>query len=162
MQVTTPPEEIIEIYPYQFNVAEVEAGRRLFVGTIRLDGHDMTEDDVRKKNAVLADIGKWEALMDAVTGFLSEFGMRTPLSTGVSEYSDKRYHTDSSSSQGVYIGLEAEERRRREVHRLAGITVQEVASQLRNVPRWRQLVTASNLIRNDQRNREAEIDRGSH
>ncbi len=148
-------EEFVEIYPYRFNVADVEAGRRVFVGAFRLDGVDVGGTDTQNVKVILEDMGKWEALMDAAANVLEEVGIKLPQTRGLSEYAPKRYIFTprgpnpqwDSTSVGFFVNLEKEERTRRERMKTAPLAAQEIASQLRNVSKWKSVSAALRLLR---------------
>jgi len=120
---------------------------RFKVNTI--SGRDITAEDERTVRDVLNNLGKWESLIRTGLQLFSELGFIHPEPAtlqnyekpfGVELYStateiDRRYGNDS-----VWVGLSltTQERHRREAAHLNPLLqVEEIRSQLSNLPKWK-------------------------
>ncbi len=147
-------EELAEIYPYKFKVVSLDnPPGRIYIGVYRTDNKDIGRDDRLPVKTIFDDMGKWEALTATGAIFLHEVGAINLPPTPLPQYSSKKYtFTDDSQVSrnedkiGYYAGLSSEERKYREATEKPLPTVDEIASQLQNVPKWQSLHKVMNLL----------------
>lgn len=154
---TQQKEEPIELYPYEFTVESIPNEHRPMIGVIRLDNRDLDKSDIERVEGILKDLGNWENLKQAGSILLGELGYES--ATKVSEildHSSTQYSFHPDHKNGEYyellrfwVNLESDERKRREEKKLGSYpTVKEIASKLRNVPKWRSVLQTIEMIRN--------------
>jgi len=151
-------EQLVEVYPYRFKVVTLDyPPGRVYVAAYRADTKDISSEDRPALNAIFGDMGKWEALTGAGIILLAEVGAINPPPTPVPRYSPSKYTLTQDtqvgrfeSRIGYFVGLSSDERNYREASNPQGgstsLTVEEIASQLRNVPKWQSLGKVIGLI----------------
>jgi hypothetical protein len=109
---------------------------------VRLDGADVTSNDVELVKKCLQDMGKWEAVAKGLSDLVGEAGL-SKAAPSIKTFSPDAYkieaHLEEKDVVRGTVSLSKEERWRRNG---SDLSVEEVTQQLVNVDKWRNLQRA--------------------
>ena len=117
--------------------------------TARLGGGDVTNEDEQWVTECMSDLGKWETVKKAFLDLISGVDL-AKNALEIKAYTVKSYNIETKFEEGTVRGsvrLSEEERRLRNAKGEGSISVEEVARQLRNVDKWRNMQRAISSLR---------------
>jgi hypothetical protein len=150
-------EEKIDIEGYRFRNFRLERDDTTVYFTVDItEDRFANENDAQIVSRILDDMGKWESLVKASLHLLSDLRLRQIEPTilqsyekpsGIELYEVGMKKVGESSLEGE-IHIRREERHKREHLKITPIfTVEEVTSQLVNIPKWRAFKKAMLIIK---------------
>ena len=116
---------------------------------IRADGESVTNDDEQRVRECLNDIGKWETVKKAFLDLISGIEL-AKNALEIKAYTVESYNMETKVEEGTVRGsirLSENERHLRDARGEGSITAEEVARQMRNVDKWRNMQRALSSLR---------------
>ena len=117
--------------------------------TVRLDGEGVLNEDEQRVKECMSDIGKWETVKKAFLDLISGVDLAKNV-LEIKAYTVKSYNIETKFEEGTVRGsirLSEEEHHLRDARGEGSISVEEVARQLRNVDKWRNMQRAISSLR---------------
>jgi len=156
--MTTQQNPQIEIEDYTFLDFRQPNAHTVTLRVRSVIGRNLTTDDEQRIRKIIDDLGKWENLTATVTHLFSALKLGQPT-TGANQNYEKSVGKESfaierfeSHDENVYVNLRItpEERRRRESRNITPcFPVEEIASQIANIPKLRSFKKAVQMARNE-------------
>jgi hypothetical protein len=135
---------MVTIESCEYRFAFDMRGTAVIFKAVRVDRGGVTDPDEQAVKECLNDIGKWETVKKTFSDLISGFGL-AKNALDIKAYTVSAYNIETKVEEGTVkgsISLSKEERLLREGRGEDPISVEEIARQLRNVDRWRNLQRA--------------------
>ncbi len=144
---------MVESCGYRFDFSP--KGTAVVFNAVRLDGVDATSDDEKLVKECLQDMGKWEVVVKGFSDLVGEAGL-SKAAPSIKTFSPDAYNIETELKDRIVraaVSLSKEERRKRngrDPSKESALSVEEVAQQVVNVDKWRNLQRAISSLRSLQ------------
>jgi hypothetical protein len=135
---------MVTIESCEYRFAFDMRGTAVIFKAVRVDGGGVTDADEQAVKECLNDLGKWETVKKAFSDLIGGFGL-AKNALDIKAYAVSAYNIETKVEEGTVRGsihLSEEERHLRDGRGEDPISVEEIARQLRNVDKWRNLQRA--------------------
>lgn len=129
----------------------------VLISVCRVDGRDITDDDINNVKGFFEDIGKWETLIRSAINLLEDLNIvkvdeRTKgyfrKEFGKEKYILEEMDVPRWETCRFSIRLDPKERHLREARNQNGIlSVEEIILQIKNIPKWKNLTKTTRSVK---------------